>query len=405
MDSSDAEVAAEELRAAFQQFHFLAIAAFASMASASLKIIANTLASPDSSRPVVFVDGRRGRKLFKIRNKFNEEQGGRKNYKDNHMWRMLENRWHHNVRTTDGRDFRKNYHVPATFFDDIVRWFRQSGWFCRETDGFLRPAVPLELKILAVFMMLGRGVCAAVPASVIGCDEKTIQEFFKFFCLQVAKHLYQRFICFPSTVAEVAKCVKTYEKENLPGCMGSVDCVHIPWIKCLASVRSWFIGKEGAPTVAFQVIVDHSTRILSISQPHPGANNDKTIASMDNCLHKIRTLGLFLSFSWTALTKLGSATFRGVYLICDGGYHQWRVMQRCSILTCEEKYLRLNSRIASARKDVECTFGRVKNRFRILKIPSLLQNLSDVSNVFITCCIFHNMYVIFFYRACVLYGK
>jgi len=34
------------------------------------------------------------------------------------MWRMLENRDHHNVRTTDGRDFRKNYRVPATFFDE-----------------------------------------------------------------------------------------------------------------------------------------------------------------------------------------------------------------------------------------------------------------------------------------------
>jgi hypothetical protein len=389
MDNVDADDAAEAILAAFQQFHFLIIAAVAHIAVKTARTIASSISSPGF---IAFVDGRRGRKLFKVRNKFNEETGGRKNYKGNHMWRMIENRWHHNVRTIDGRDFRKNYRVPATFFDDIVRWFRESQWFCRETDGFLRPAVPLELKILAVFTMLGRGVCAAVPAKEIGCDEKTIQEFFKFFCMQVAKHLYQRFICFPSTVSDVSKCVQTYARENLPGCMGSIDCVHIPWIKCLASVRSWFVGKEGVPTVAFQVIVDHSTRILSISQPHPGASNDKTIASMDPWLQKIRTLACFVSFSWTALTRAGSATFRGVYLICDGGYHQWRVMQRCSIITSNEKFIRLNARIASARKDVECTFGRVKNRFRILKIPSLLQNLGDVANVFITCCIFHNMY-------------
>ena len=138
--------------------------------------------------------------------------------------------------------------------------------------------------------------------------------------------------------------------------------------------------------------MDHSTRILSITQPHPGANNDKTIASMDPWINKIRTLAIFVAFSWTALTSAGVATFAGVYLICDGGYHSWRIMQRCNVITSSEKYLRLFGRISSARKDVECTFGRVKNRFRCLKIPSLQQNLSDVSNVFVTCCIFHNMY-------------
>lgn len=323
------------LRAVFQQFYFLSIAAVAALAASSIRNRRNQ-SSPLNRNPV-FVDRRRGLQKFRTRTQFNVDQGGRKDYKDNHMWRMLENRRHHDVRTIDGRDFRKNYRVPATFFDDIVKWFRDCEWRSREHDAFRREAVPLELKILAVFMMLGRGVIAAVPAKEIGCDEKTIQEFFKFFCQQVATHLYHRFICFPSTLEEIARCVDTYAKENLPGCMGSIDCVHIPWIKYLASVRSWFVGKEGVPTVAFQVIVDHSTRILSITKPHPGSNNDKTIASMDPWLHKIRTLACFLCFSWTALTGTGAATFLGVYLICDGGYHQWRVMQRCNTVTSNEK--------------------------------------------------------------------
>jgi hypothetical protein len=69
-----------------------------------------------------------------------------------------------------------------------------------------------------------------------------------------------------------------------------------------------------------QVIVDHTTRILSITQPHPGAHNDKTIAAMDPWLHRICTLALFTLFSWNALTPNGAAQFFGVYLICDGGY-------------------------------------------------------------------------------------
>jgi hypothetical protein len=121
---------------------------------------------------------------------------------------------------------------------------------------------------------------------------------------------------------------------------------------------------------------------------------------MDPWLTRIRTLSIFTAFAWTALSPSGAATFLGVYLICDGGYHSWRIMQRCNVITSCAKFLRLFSRISSARKDVECTFGRVKNRFRILKIPSLLQNLQDVSNVFVTCCIFHNMYGVSVYNIC-----
>lgn len=333
-----------------------------------------------------FVDRRRGRKEWTSRNTFQ-----RKDYKDNHWWRMVEGRLHHDIRTTDGRDFRNNFRIPASFFDRLVTWFKDSGWNVREWDKWGRASVPLELKILATFEMLGRGVPAAVPAGLIGCDSKTIKNFYHLFCRKVALHLKDLHIKFPSNIAEIRACVATYAEENLPGCLGSIDCVHVPWPKALASQRSWFVGKEGIPTVAFQVIVNHKRKILSVSRPHPGSHNDKCIASMDPALHSIRTLQLFITFAWQACTAVGSATIHGVYLICDGGYHFWRVLQRCNAVTSEPKQLFLMNRIASARKDVECTFGIMKSRFRILKTPMLDAELSNVDDVFTTCAIFHNM--------------
>jgi hypothetical protein len=304
---------------------------------------------------------------------------------------MLEGRTHHDIRTTDGRDFRKNFRIPASFFDNMVTWFKDNGWVVKEWDKFGRASVPLELKMLATFEMLGRAVPAAVPAGLIGCDAKTIKNFYHLFCRKVALHLKHLYIKFPSSVEEIRACVATYAEENLPGCMGSIDCVHVPWPKALASQRSWFVGKEGVPTVAFQVIVNHKRKILSVSRPHPGAHNDKTIASMDPALHSIRTLQRFISFAWQSCTAVGSATLYGVYLICDGGYHFWRVLQRCNAVVSDPKQLFLMNRIASARKDVECTFGIIKSRFRILKTPMLDAELSNVDDVFTACAIFHNM--------------
>jgi hypothetical protein len=43
------------------------------------------------------------------------------------------------------------------------------------------------------------------------------------------------------------------------------------------------------------------------------------------------------------------------------------------------------------RKDVECTFGILKGRFRILKNGILLQTQQQIDNVFHTCCMLHNI--------------
>ena len=47
--------------------------------------------------------------------------------------------------------------------------------------------------------------------------------------------------------------------------------------------------------------------------------------------------------------------------------------------------------LESARKDVECFFGVLKGRFRILKLPILYRKKEAVDNLFFTCCILHNM--------------
>ena len=49
--------------------------------------------------------------------------------------------------------------------------------------------------------------------------------------------------------------------------------------------------------------------------------------------------------------------------------------------------------IVKLRKDVECAFGILKKRFRCLRLPILLKSLRDVENLFVTCCILHNMLI------------
>ena len=47
--------------------------------------------------------------------------------------------------------------------------------------------------------------------------------------------------------------------------------------------------------------------------------------------------------------------------------------------------------VESVRKDVECTFGILKSRFRMLRDGIELHSPGEITNVFHTCCILHNM--------------
>ncbi len=74
--------------------------------------------------------------------------------------------------------------------------------------------------------------------------------------------------------------------------------------------------------------MDHSTKILAISQVHPGSCSDEHISRLDDELQLIRFGQLFSSFPFRLLSApQQDEEFRGVYLIADGGYQAWRILQ------------------------------------------------------------------------------
>jgi hypothetical protein len=84
-------------------------------------------------------------------------------------------------------------------------------------------------------------------------------------------------------------------------------------------------------------------------------------------INAIRFVALFMNFAFSLFVSEGvSEIIQGVYLIADGGYQYWRVLQQTDKLNTEPQLRDFLAQIASTRKDVECTFGRIKNRFRFV---------------------------------------
>ncbi|CAM9952566.1 unnamed protein product, partial [Discosporangium mesarthrocarpum] len=75
---------------------------------------------------------------------------------------------------------------------------------------------------------------------------------------------------------------------------------------------------------------------------------------------------------------------------------QWRCLMCPFKASPTQAQLKWSNWLESVRKDVDCYFGRLKGRFRILKLPMLYWASSNrprekIDNVFFTCCILQIM--------------
>ena len=144
---------------------------------------------------------------------------------------------------------------------------------------------------------------------------------------------------------EINRTMNIYKRLGLPECIGSVDCVHIRWERCPAGERSQHKGKEGFPTLSYEVTVDHCKKVIAVTEGHPGVRNDKTIVKFDGFMSSIHDGNLYGDISFELLADRSSrgddcdinnlknqthtieSEEMGAYLISDGGYPKWRTLQ------------------------------------------------------------------------------
>jgi hypothetical protein len=202
---------------------------------------------------------------------------------------------------------------------------------------------------------------------------------------------YDKWIKMPTNEEELRDIESVFSRVGLPGCVSSMDGVHIEWGRA-PSCDSWlYIGIEGKPTLAFNVHCTHNLRIIYISPPHYGSRNDKTIVRDDVFVQRLRTDPLFLNMEFTLMDSDGNTTtVKGAYSLCDGGYHQWRETI-CGFKTWLDRTEKLfGQQCESVRKDIERVFGILKQRFRVLRVPMLWQDKPVCARVFRVCSILRN---------------
>eukprot|EP00970_Alexandrium_tamarense_P012998 scaffold3198_cov213-Alexandrium_tamarense.AAC.30 len=147
---------------------------------------------------------------------------------------------------------------------------------------------------------------------------------------------------------ELQGTVRDYADQHLPGAGGSIDVVHVKWSRC--------------PAVKF------------------GARSNKHVVRFDPTVDLIKKQW-YKDVEWQYYTIDGELkTDKSATVAISDGREE---------LVGQRGYF--NTNLESIHKDVECTFGILKKRWRILNKGLNYHDMKKCEMVFTVCCVLHNM--------------
>ena len=101
-----------------------------------------------------------------------------------------------------------------------------------------------------------------------------------FYASRIVKPKLEALALAEASLNEAAEKLKesmdVYTRIGFPGAYCETDGVHLDWNACPSSARPRFSGKEGYPTLAFNVSALHSREIIHVYGWVAGAVNDQT---------------------------------------------------------------------------------------------------------------------------------
>jgi hypothetical protein len=310
--------------------------------------------------------------------------------------------------SSDGKYFRRRFRMPFVLFKVLIEEMLKDNWFPGFGPGGegkmsairleSNRGASLQVMVLSSLRVLGRGNAFDECFDGSGCKEECIRTFFHRFCPMLVSKLMPSVVRPPLNAEEVSEQVRIYQRLGMGGAIGSTDCTHFTLGKCSDKIAVLCTGKEGFPTLAYSMTSSHSRKILHCSAGFFGSRNDKTISKHDSLIDLVRTFPLYTQFEWKMnVDELNTKIVKGVFLLCDGGYHKWAQLICPLKHTSRLGHTLWSCQLESVRKDIECTFGVLKVRFKVLQypLPYMAKDWNayrgKIDNIVWTCCVLHNL--------------
>ena len=296
------------------------------------------------------------------------------------------------------RKFRLRFRLPYASFVQLLELVKVHDLFQRwmSCDAVHKKSSPIELMALGALRILGRGWTCDDLEEATGISEETHRQFFHIFIKFGREDLFERFVVQPINMEQAEQHMEEYRQAGFHGAIGSTDATHVISERIEHSISNIHRGAKLPGTArTYNLTCNHRRRILSTTTGHPSRWNDKTLVRFDAFVHGIWKGNILddVEFELLARDENGdvcSCKYRGVWLLVDNGYLAWSTTMPPFKRSLDYKEIRWSEWLESMRKDVECTFGILKGRWRILKTGVRVHGTLALDNIWCTCCALHN---------------
>ena len=198
-------------------------------------------------------------------------------------------------------------------------------------------------------------------------------------------HLKNEYIRFPSTNIDVLTTQQTFEGlTDLPNVVGAIDGTHIK-IKTPTESGPDYFSRLQQHDVVVQAVADGEKRFLDVAAGFPGSMHDSRVLRNSSLYRRIRNNELLLG----PAVRVGGREIKPL-LLGDSAYplSTW-LLKPYHEGTNDPKEINFNKELSRARVSVECAFGILKGRWRILQ-KRLDSGIAFANHIIIACCILHN---------------
>lgn len=292
-------------------------------------------------------------------------------------------------RSRKGKQFRTRFRVPFPFFAQfLLPQIVAAGIFVDNS----KTRVPAAFKVLAVLRALSQGLVMNVVSELSHIPSSTCSTLVKDFCARFVKKFFADYVKFPQPGSdEMEENLHEYACLGVPGNCGSMDCTHVELYRCPADRTNQCKGKEGVPTLNWLCVCNHRTEFLYVGDARFGAMNDIQVQRNDALCKRLEN-GLLDSVEFNMFSADGEMIrCAGGSIITDGGFDKRAYLFEPLHTAVGHDPVLMAEWVESIRKDIECGFGQVKGRFRILRMGTEFASFEDIDNIFKTCIILHNM--------------
>ena len=295
--------------------------------------------------------------------------------------------------------FRRRFRLPYDSFLHILALLKEDLRFKRWNKSKTLKNIKLPLLLLGALRYLGRGWCFDDLEEATCISEEVHRIFFHKFITYGAEILYPMFVKYPTNSQEMEEHTKEFEIAGFHGAVGSMDACHVLMEKCSHRLKQNHLGGKSKQTCrSFNLTCNHRRKILHTTCGHPARWNDKTIVLYDKLAVGIRQGDLLNDNIFELNDKSPDGEkmkvkYKGAWLLVDNGYLNWGNTISPMKRTVYRNETRWSEWLESMRKDVECTFGIMKGRFRILKAGIRMHGVNSTDKIWLTCCALHNLLI------------